>query len=211
MECGNLIRDHTGALNPYVFHRLIWTRVIPDMLGRRAEQPGSPRRGLCAVGWISGAPRRPRCDAGVSPRTAVGCFFAPTDFLNFGADSQTLMDLWRGRDSVDPSFQFFDVDPKTGARALIVDEGRILRILREVSPVSSVTPDDPPTILIHGDADQAVPLQQSQRLIDRLKAANVEGRLVVREGRRHAWPGWEADSELIAQGFDSHLHPSSPR
>ncbi len=89
--------------------------------------------------------------------------------------------------------------------------GLTMELLTPAHPVSSVTPDDPPTILIHGDADQAEPLQQSRRLIDRLKAANVEGRLVIREGMRHAWPGWEADSELIAQWFDSHLHPSSPR
>jgi dipeptidyl aminopeptidase/acylaminoacyl peptidase len=66
-------------------------------------------------------------------------------------------------------------------------------------------------MLIHGDADQAVPIQQSHRLFARLKAVNVETRLIVREGMRHAWSGWEADSELIAQWFDSHLRPDSPR
>ena len=68
-----------------------------------------------------------------------------------------------------------------------------------------MTADDPPTMLIHGDADKAVPLQQSRRLIDRLQEAKVPARLIVREGMRHVWPGWEADSELIAQWFDSHL------
>jgi hypothetical protein len=27
----------------------------------------------------------------------------------------------------------------------------------------------------------------------------------VREGMGHAWPGWEADTALIAQWFDTHL------
>src|SRR5438128_12376873 len=57
---------------------------IPDMLGRRAAPPGSPRRGLCAVGWIIGAPRRPRCDAGLSPRAAttlIDCFRVIADAL----------------------------------------------------------------------------------------------------------------------------------
>src|SRR5207247_3452346 len=40
------------------------------LCGRRAAPPGSPRRGLCAVGWNVGAPRRSRCDAGLPPRTA---------------------------------------------------------------------------------------------------------------------------------------------
>jgi acetyl esterase/lipase len=142
---------------------------------------------------------------------AAGAFFAPTDFLHFGSDSQTLLDVLRDRGGADPSFQFYDVDPKTGARTLITDQGRLVRILSEISPVSHVTGDDPPTILIHGTGDQAVPVQQSQRLIDELKAANADARLVMREGMRHAWPGWEADSELIAQWFDSHLRPGSRR
>jgi hypothetical protein len=35
----------------------------------------------------------------------------------------------------------------------------------------------------------------------------VEARLVVREGKGHAWPGWEADSELIAEWFDAQAAP----
>ena len=60
-------------------------------------------------------------------------------------------------------------------------------MLREMSPVTHVTVDDRPTILIHGQADKAVPLQQSQRLMDRLKEATVPARLVVRESAGHAW------------------------
>ena len=71
--------------------------------------------------------------------------------------------------------------------------------------MTHVTADDPPTILIHGDADKAVPVQQSHRLIDRLHGANVSTRLVVREGMGHAWSGWEADSVLIAEWFDARL------
>src|SRR6266513_1005626 len=35
------------------------------LCARRAAPPGSPRRGLCAVGWNGRAHRRPRCGAGV--------------------------------------------------------------------------------------------------------------------------------------------------
>lgn len=115
------------------------------------------------------------------------------------------MDVLRQRGAVDPSFQFHDVDQKTGARTLVTDRETVLRMLREFSPVTHVTADDPPTILIHGDADKAVPLQQSRRLIDRLDEVNVPARLVVREGMGHAWPGWEADTVLIAEWFDAHL------
>jgi dipeptidyl aminopeptidase/acylaminoacyl peptidase len=139
---------------------------------------------------------------------AVACFFPPTDLTNFGG-SENIVDVLRQRGAVDPSFQFHDVDQKTGARTLVTDRETVLRMLREFSPVTHVTADDPPTILIHGDADKAVPLQQSRRLIDRLNEANVAARLVVREGMAHAWSGWEADSALIAEWFDAHLRPRS--
>lgn len=43
-------------------------------------------------------------------------------------------------------------------------------MLLEYSPVTHVTADDPPTMLIHGDQDKAVPVQQSRRLVERLNA-----------------------------------------
>ena len=78
-------------------------------------------------------------------------------------------------------------------------------MLQELSPAANVTSDDPPTILIHGDADKAVPLQQSVHLNEQLENAEVPVRLIVRTGMAHAWPGWEADTESIADWFDKHL------
>ncbi len=142
---------------------------------------------------------------------AVGCFFPPTDLMDFGDASENIVDLMRQRGASDPSFQFYDVDQKTGARTLITDRQEVLRLLSDVSPVTHVTADDPPTILIHGDADKAVPVQQSRRLVTRLTEAKVPARLVVREGMGHAWPGWEQDSALIAEWFDAHLRPGPAR
>jgi acetyl esterase/lipase len=78
-------------------------------------------------------------------------------------------------------------------------------MLREMSPVTHVSADDPPTILIHGDQDKAVPVQQSRSLNERLREARVPARLIVREGMGHAYPGWESDTMLIADWFDEHL------
>jgi acetyl esterase/lipase len=135
-------------------------------------------------------------------------FFPPTDLMNVGEASQNVVDLMRQRSgTVDPSFQFYDIDVKTGARTLVTERERVLRVLRETSPLTHVSADDPPTILIHGDQDKAVPLQQSRRLADRLNQTGVTARLVVREGKGHAWPGWESDTALIADWFDIHLRP----
>ena len=116
------------------------------------------------------------------------------------------MDLMQKRDgSVDPTFQFYDLDATTGARRPLTASEDVIRMLQEYSPVTHVTTGDPPTILIHGDQDKAVPVQQSRRLIERLNEANVPARLVVREGVGHAYPGWEADAALFADWFDAHL------
>jgi acetyl esterase/lipase len=137
---------------------------------------------------------------------AVGVFFPPTDLTNYGEASLDIVDVMRKRGGpVDPSFQFYAADDKTGARTLIADPEAIRRLLREASPVSHVSPDDPPTILIHGDQDRVVPLQQSRQLADRLTEAKVAVRLVTQSGKAHAWPGWEADSTLIAAWFNIHL------
>lgn len=120
---------------------------------------------------------------------AVGCFFPPTDLLNFGGSAENIVDLMQKRDGrVDPSFQFYDLDARTGARRSITAREEVIRMLREYSPVTHVTAGDPPTILIHGDQDKAVPVQQSHRLIERLNDANVPARLAVREGAGHAYP-----------------------
>ncbi len=106
---------------------------------------------------------------------------------------------------VDPTFQFHDVDAANGARHAVTDRDQVIRMLREFSPVTHVAGGDPPTILVHGDQDNAVPVQQSRTLIERLHAAAVPARLVVREGVGHAYPGWAADSTLLADWFDLHL------
>ncbi len=172
---------------------------------------GSSSGGLLALlvamqeqkGNVSSDDAAERESAGVQ---AAGCFFPPTDLLNYGAPAENIVDLMLKRDGkVDPTFAFYDFDPTTGARRSITAREDVVRLLREYSPVTHVSAGDPPTVLIHGDADEAVPVQQSRRLVERLNDANVPVRLVVRTGARHAYPGWEADSALIAEWFDAHL------
>jgi acetyl esterase/lipase len=137
---------------------------------------------------------------------AAGCFFPPTDLLNYGGPAEDIVELMQKRDGgVDPTFQFYDLDAKTGVRKPLTAREDVIRMLREYSPVTHVTVGDPPTLLIHGDQDKAVPLQQSRRLIERLNEVNVPARLVVRDGVGHAYPGWEADAALVADWFDAHL------
>jgi acetyl esterase/lipase len=179
--------------------------------GQRLGISGSSAGGLLAlVVAMQERDRDPTADDVVERESsgvqAVGCFFPPTDLLNFGGSAENIVDLMQKRDgSVDPSFQFYDLDAKTGARRSITAGEDVIRMLREYSPVTHVTAGDPPTILIHGGQDRAVPVQQSRRFIERLNDVNVPARLVLRGDVGHAYPGWEADAASIADWFDAHL------
>jgi dipeptidyl aminopeptidase/acylaminoacyl peptidase len=57
----------------------------------------------------------------------------------------------------------------------------------EASPITHVTPDDPPFLLIHGDRDELVPVEQSQVMYERLLQAGVPAELVVVQNASHAF------------------------
>ena len=61
---------------------------------------------------------------------------------------------------------------------------------REASPITYVTPDDPPLLLIHGDADQVVPFAQSPVMLAALEAKGVEARLIRIPGGDHGANDW---------------------
>ncbi|HVS51684.1 MAG TPA: alpha/beta hydrolase [Opitutaceae bacterium] len=59
-------------------------------------------------------------------------------------------------------------------------------LLREISPINHVTAAMPPTLLIHGDADKTVPLEQSRNFQAKLRALGVPCELIVRPGCPHS-------------------------
>jgi acetyl esterase/lipase len=135
---------------------------------------------------------------------AVGCFFPPTDFLNYGKSGEIAIGcgVLKG---FKPPFDFQDQDANTRTFVRITDIDKILQIGRQISPVYHASSDDPPTLIIHGDADQLVPIQQAELILDKLKSAGVETKLVVKKGAEHGWPDLLKDTETIADWFDSHL------
>lgn len=56
----------------------------------------------------------------------------------------------------------------------------------EASPISHVTPDDPPFLLIHGDRDELVPVEQSQLMYDRLVQVGVPAQLIIVRNAGHS-------------------------
>ena len=62
-------------------------------------------------------------------------------------------------------------------------------VLRAVSPVTYITPDDPPFLIIHGDKDNVVPVEQSMVLEEQLKKAGVRAELVIVKNGTHGIGG----------------------
>jgi acetyl esterase/lipase len=134
---------------------------------------------------------------------AVGCFFPPTDFLNWGAKGKLV--LGGMPESIKPAFAFRTREPKTGGFARITDEEKIRNIMREVSPIAHVSSGSAPALIIHGDKDYLVPIQQAEILIARLKESGVPAELVVKPGAGHGWANMDRDLATIADWFDKHL------
>jgi acetyl esterase/lipase len=82
------------------------------------------------------------------------------------------------------------------------------------SPITLVGPHSPPTLLIHGDADELIPYADSVAMQAALLAARVEAKLVTVPGGRHGadfgvagpppagWPNYYAET---VRWFDRHL------
>jgi acetyl esterase/lipase len=140
---------------------------------------------------------------------AVACFFPPTDFLNYGAKGKVA--LGRGTlEGFKAPFDFQEFDPIMRSFNLVLDEGKRREIGKQISPVYHVNKESAPTLIIHGNADTLVPIQQAEIIIAKLKEAEVPAELVVKEGKGHGWAGLDKDMAIIADWFDKHLKKKEP-
>ncbi|MCH7987990.1 MAG: alpha/beta hydrolase [Planctomycetes bacterium] len=135
---------------------------------------------------------------------AVACFFPPTDFLNYGKPGEEVLGTGLLKNFKAP-FDFKEFDSKTRSLIAITDPERRRIIGKDISPVYHVSKDDPPTLIIHGDADQLVPIQQAELIISRFKDAGVPSELIVKKGAGHGWKKLTDDLVSMADWFDKYL------
>lgn len=128
---------------------------------------------------------------------AIAVFFPPTDFLDYGGKRVDL----RGEDRFSQLVRRLALPP--GPVTENADE--LTQKVTQISPARLVTPQAPPFLLIHGDADTVVPLQQSEAMLAALKKAGVPAELIVKAGGGHPWPTLHEEVEVIANWFDKQL------
>ena len=88
-------------------------------------------------------------------------------------------------------------------------------VLRRASPITYVSKDDPPFLILQGDADRLVPVEQSRHFYEALRAAGVPATLIIVKGGAHGLnnPGIAPTKpelvKTIGDFFDRHLRRST--
>ena len=79
------------------------------------------------------------------------------------------------------------------------------------SPVTYVTKDDPPFLIMHGDKDPLVPIGQSQELADAMKGAGVDVSFQVLPGAGHGGREFATQEvhRTVESFFEKHLKPGT--
>lgn len=184
----------------YIRHHAAHYGIQPDQFGVSGASAGGH---LSLTLGTQGGPGKPDAkdpvDRESSAVQAVACFFPPTDFLNYG---QT------GVDAVGVGI-LKDFKGAFGTRSDTAESRQTYG--REISPANFITPKTAPTLILHGDADQLVPIQQAESFITKAQAAGVKAQLIRREGKVHGWPTLIDDIELLADWFDTHLRGLPPK
>jgi acetyl esterase/lipase len=185
-------------------HAADW-EIDPDRLGITGGSAGGHLSCLQGCGPLPPDEKSPDPAQHASSKVqAVACLFPPTDFLNWGEKNLNALDV----PSMTPfvaAFDFHELDPKTHLFMRIVDRPRVAALEKEISPITHVSKDSPPILIIHGDEDKLVPIQQSQMLIDKLKEAKVPAELIVKKGAGHGWADTKGDMQKMAEWFEKYL------
>jgi acetyl esterase/lipase len=126
---------------------------------------------------------------------AVVDFFGPTDFLQANAHRLDDDQDWEAPDS--------SVSELLGG-PIRQHPDRVA----QANPITYISGDEPPFLIIHGQIDEIVPLHQSEILYQALVSHGVESELLVIEDGNHGWGGDFFSSLPIDRSrafFDEHL------
>jgi acetyl esterase/lipase len=163
--------------------------IDPDNLGLTGASAGGHLACLAAVTADEPAGGKPGTEV-----KAAAVFFPPTDFLVYGANPLDLKSARTRRLALAPG-------------AAEPSDEELKQMLTQISPARLVTSKAPPFLLIHGDADPLVPLQQSETMLAALKKAGVAAELIVKKGGGHPWPTIHEEVRMLGDWFDGKLSP----
>ena len=201
------IHAHLSAAVRHIRHNAERYGVDPSRIGIMGGSAGGHLSLLQGTRGLI-ADDNPKTQAEQSSRVqAVVSYFPPTDFVNYGTEGQFFIDFLTEAGGANPlqTLDLADHDDKNFLRDKVKDEARLTQHYRDIAPYYHVSADDPPTLLIHGDADDRVPVQQSGRIAERFQAEGVVHKLQRKAGGAHGWTPDDEELNLVADWFDTHL------
>jgi acetyl esterase/lipase len=160
-----------------------------DRLGITGASAGGHLACLAAVTADDAKEDQPGTDV-----KACAVFFPPTDLVQFRTESfDPKSDLIRAL-----------AIPRDGKHNDLTTE-KIEELVTQISPARLVTEKAPPFLLIHGDADPLVPLNQSEKMLTALKEKKIPAELIVKPGGGHPWLTIHEEVQVLADWFDGKL------
>ena len=138
---------------------------------------------------------------------AAAVFYPPTDFLNYGKANTFSQVSQAGLAfmGLAGAFDFKVFSDSTRTYVSITDMEKKREIAKEISPITHVSSDDPPVLIIHGNKDFVVPMQQSESIIAKFKEMKVTCHFIMREGGAHGWPNRDVEEKNFIDWFDKYL------
>ena len=128
---------------------------------------------------------------------AVVAYFPPTDLLNWISYNVNWVSF--------TPFDFHSWCEESRRFERVVDPDELKAILHRCSPINHANANSPPSLLVHGDEDDSVPIQQSELFIVRLKEVDVAHKLIVAKGEGHGWAPTDDELNEMRDWFDRYL------
>lgn len=191
---GDIVKDIRRAVR-FVRTHADEYGVDPNKLGISGGSSGGHLSIFAAATGDDGNPSaKDPVERASSRLNAVACFYPPTDFLNFGKEGVKAFEV--------PMLKPFR--PAFGIPDSSSDADKE-KLAKELSPIYHLTDKMPPTLIIHGDADPLVPIQQSQIFTAKLTELKIPNKLEVRAGKGHGWPDVGPDFAMMLEWYDKYL------
>jgi acetyl esterase/lipase len=180
----------------YVKQHAVDYKIDPERLGLTGASAGGHLACLAAVAPEDGKPESSSASRYDTRVRAAAIFFPLTDLLDWDgkpANFALLGDI------------LFQSDGKSRSEEEIKERALSL------SPARLVKAPTIPFLLIHGDADPLVPLHQSERMVEGIKAAGGSAELIVKKGGGHPWLTIFEEVKVMADWFDKQLPEAKPK
>ena len=188
----------------------IWPAQIQDLkaairyLKVHADELGIDPERIVVAGESAGAHV-----AALSALTGKTDLFRTKEWANVSDEVQGAICWYCPGDMTDLTRSQEGVVPVPPANLLLNDfASRCPDKMKELSPITYVTPDAPPFLFLHGDQDDVVPPECALRLHDKLTAHNVSSEFYMLEGATHASAHFSQESiqKMMLEFMNSKLN-----